>query len=99
MQIYEAIKNLGIFVVLWQLQKMKSLPRGFLFWTFVFLYGSVRFLLELLKDVPIVAFGLKWGQVWSIPMVLIGGYMLWRLLRNKNESLKAAAKTHTSEAK
>ncbi len=98
-QIYEAIKNLGIFVALWQLQRLKSLPRGMLFWAFVFLYGLIRFFLEFLKDVPVFAFGFKWGQVWCIPMVLVGGFMLWRLLRNKNESLKAAPEIHVVDAK
>lgn len=88
-QIYEAIKNFVIFVVLWQLRN-KKLPKGTLFWTFVFLYGSIRFLLEFLKVVPTYAFGLKWGQFWSIPMVALGGYMLWKLC-SKRESLKAAA--------
>ena len=89
-QIYEAIKNFFIFVVLWQLQHNlfakkvdQKLPKGTLFWLFVFLYGSIRFPLEFLKDkvaVPDYAFGLTWGQFWSIPMAVVGGYMLWRLL-------------------
>ncbi len=82
-QIYEAIKNFFIFVVLWQLQRQQRwrLPKGFLFWLFVFLYGSIRFLLEFVKDVPKYAFGLTWGQFWSIPMFLLGGYMLLKLLK------------------
>ncbi len=91
-QIYEAIKNFVIFVVLWQLlqQRKLKLPKGFLFWLFVFLYGSMRFVLEFVKVVPDYALGLTWGQFWSIPMVALGGYMLWKLL-SKRESLKAAA--------
>ncbi|MBI2580943.1 prolipoprotein diacylglyceryl transferase [Candidatus Woesearchaeota archaeon] len=93
-QIYEAIKTFFIFVVLWQLQK-KKLPKGTVFWTFVFLYGSIRFVLEFLKDevaVPDYAFGLTWGQFWSIPMLIVGGYMLWKLLKSfsKGEGLKAS---------
>ena len=90
-QIYEAIKNFVIFVVLWQLHNLfnkkvdQKIPKGTLFWTFVFLYGSVRFALEFVKEVPTYAFGLKWGQFWSIPMVAIGGYMLWKLC-SKRES-------------
>ena len=94
-QIYEAIKNFSIFVVLWQLQRLKGnkLPKGFLFWLFVFLYGSIRFVLEFLKDVPTYAFGLTWGQFWSIPMAAVGVYMLWKLLKqtmlfSKREDLK-----------
>ncbi len=83
-QIYESLKNFAIFAVLWQLQRQKKwqLPRGFLFWLFVFLYGSIRFPLEFLKDnaaVPDFAFGLTWGQAWSVPMIILGGCMLLRL--------------------
>ncbi len=89
-QIYEAVKNLVIFVILWQLQKRKLL-KGFLFWAFVFLYGSMRFFLEYVKDVPKYAFGLTWGQFWCIPMALVGGYMLWKLLGlSKRQNLKTA---------
>ncbi|HIG97801.1 TPA: prolipoprotein diacylglyceryl transferase [Candidatus Woesearchaeota archaeon] len=80
-QLYEAAKNFFVFGVLWLLQG-RALPKGFLFWLFVFLYGSIRFVLEFLKDdfaVPDYALGMTWGQVWSIPMVLLGGYMLLRL--------------------
>lgn len=83
-QIYEAIKNLFIFVVLWQLHRQQKwkLPKGFLFWAFVLLYGAIRFFLEFLKVVPTFAFGLTWGQFWSIPMIALGGYMLWKLYIN-----------------
>ncbi len=89
-QIYEAIKNFFIFVVLWQLQQQRKwkLPKGTLFWAFVFLYGSIRFFLEFVKVVPDYAFGLTWGQFWSIPMAVVGGYMLWKLLKPKREDLK-----------
>ena len=93
-QIYESIKNFAIFAVLWQLRN-RRLPKGTLFWLFVFLYGSMRFVLEFIKDVPDYVFGLTWGQLWSIPMVVVGGYMLWKLLKlssqnsfSKNEDLK-----------
>ncbi len=79
-QIYEAIKNLFIFAVLLQLQRRK-LPSGFLFWLFIFLYGAIRFPLEYLKIVPKFAFGLTWGQLWSIPMIIAGGFMLWKLTK------------------
>ncbi|MBI3037073.1 prolipoprotein diacylglyceryl transferase [Candidatus Woesearchaeota archaeon] len=90
-QIYEAIKNLFIFVVLWQLQQRKlKLPKGLLFWLFVFLYGSIRFVLEFVKVVPAYVLGLTWGQFWSIPMVALGGYMLWKSF-SKGEGLKESS--------
>lgn len=90
-QVYEAIKNLAIFAVLLQLEK-KKLPRGFLFWMFIFLYGLLRFLLEYLKVVPKFAFGLTWGQFWCIPMVIVGGFMLWKLKKAQAPAAETAAK-------
>ncbi|MEK6837441.1 MAG: prolipoprotein diacylglyceryl transferase family protein [Nanoarchaeota archaeon] len=71
----------------------QKLPKGFVFWTFVFLYGSIRFILEFVKVVPDYVFGLTWGQFWSVPMTFVGGYMLWKLLKpfSKHEGLKASA--------
>ena len=45
-QIYASIKNLTIFTVLW-LIKDKKLPKGFMFWSFVALYGLFRTVVEL----------------------------------------------------
>jgi phosphatidylglycerol:prolipoprotein diacylglycerol transferase len=81
-QLYEALKNIAIFGVLWQL-KGKKLPAGFLFWTFVALYGLLRFWLEFYKDLSPLFINLTWGQLWSIPMVLIGSFMLFRLWKGK----------------
>jgi phosphatidylglycerol:prolipoprotein diacylglycerol transferase len=77
-QLYEALKNLFIFGLLWWL-KDKKLPVGFLFWTFVTAYGLLRFWLEFYKDLPPLLLNLTWGQVWSLPMIIIGGYMLIKL--------------------
>jgi len=77
-QIYESIGNLATFFVLWPL-RYRKLPKGFLFWLFILLYGAIRFPLEYLKVVPTFAFGLTWGQVWCIPMIILGAFMLWKL--------------------
>ncbi len=77
-QLYESAKNFFIFGVLW-LVKGKALPKGFLFWLFIAMYGGIRFLLEFYKDLPPLLFGLTWGQVWSLPMLLVGAYFLHKL--------------------
>ncbi len=77
-QLYEAFKNFFIFEVLW-LMKGKALPKGFLFWLFITMYGGIRFLLEFYKDLPPLVFNLTWGQVWSLPMILMGAYFLHNL--------------------
>jgi phosphatidylglycerol---prolipoprotein diacylglyceryl transferase len=77
-QLYEAVGNLFTFGILWNLRNRK-LPKGFLFWLFILLYGVIRFPLEYLKIVPKFALGLTWGQFWCIPMVILGAFMLWKL--------------------
>lgn len=79
-QLYEAVKNFLIFEVLW-LTNGKSLPKGFLFWLFITLYGTLRFMLEFYKDLPPLLFSLTWGQVWSLPMIVVGAFMLLKLRR------------------
>lgn len=76
-QLYEALKNLFIFALLWIL-KDKNLKKGTLFWTFILSYGLLRFFLEFFKDLPTFA-NLTWGQWWSLPMIIIGGYMLYKI--------------------
>ncbi len=77
-QLYEALKNFFIFEVLW-LMKDKKLPSGFLFWSFVTMYGALRFIMEFYKDLPPLLFSLTWGQLWSLPMFLIGACFLYKL--------------------
>jgi len=82
-QIYESIKNLALFGLLWWMRG-KKLPTGTLFWTFITGYGLLRFWLEFYKDLPPLLWQLTWGQVWSIPMIVLGSYMLIRLWKRKD---------------
>jgi phosphatidylglycerol---prolipoprotein diacylglyceryl transferase len=79
-QIYEAIAMVAIFGLLWWL-KGKKLPDGTIFWSFIMAYGLLRFWLEFYKDLPPLLFGLTWGQLFCLPMILLGGIML--LFRKK----------------
>ncbi len=78
-QIYESGKNFLIFGMLWFL-KDKNLKKGTLFWLFILSYGTLRFIIEFWKDLPPFLFGLTWGQVWGVPMVIVGAYMLRKRL-------------------
>ncbi len=78
-QIYESGKNFLIFGMLWFLNN-KNLKKGTLFWLFILSYGTLRFIVEFWKDLPPFLFGLTWGQVWSVPMVLVGAYMLRKII-------------------
>jgi len=79
-QLYESMKNLFIFFVLF-FNRKKKFPDGFFFWNFVFLYGVLRFIIEFLREpdaqLGFIAFGLSMGQLLSLAMVLVAGYYLF----------------------
>ncbi len=81
-QIYESMKNLAIFFVLW-LIKDKELPKGFMFWSFVSLYGLLRTIVEFFRQpdeqISYIFGYFTMGQVLSFPLFLLGAYMLFRL--------------------
>jgi phosphatidylglycerol:prolipoprotein diacylglycerol transferase len=81
-QLYEAAKNFIIFLTLWFL-KDKKLPSGFLFWTFVTMYGFLRFWIEFVRapdpQLGFILFNLTMGQLLTLPMFIIGLCMLIKL--------------------
>jgi len=81
-QIYESIKNLLIFAALWTI-KDKKLPRGFMFWTFVTMYGFLRFFIEFFRQpdeqIGFLFGSLSMGQLLSLPLFLVGIFMLIKL--------------------
>jgi len=81
-QIYESIKNLIIFIFLLFLNK-KEQKKGIIFWSFILSYGILRFLVEFVKDMPIIFLNLKMGQLLSIPMIIISIYMLYKIKKEK----------------
>ncbi len=87
-QIYASIKNLTIFAILWFI-KDKKLPKGFMFWSFVTLYGLFRTIVEFFRapdeQIGFVFNYFTMGQLLSFPLFLIGLYMLFRL---KNKKVK-----------
>ncbi len=85
-QIYASIKNLTIFAVLWFI-KDKKLPKGFMFWIFVALYGLFRTIVEFFRQ-PDEQVGFLFnyftmGQLLSFPLFLLGIYMLYKLKKKK----------------
>lgn len=80
-QLYESAKNFVIFGVLWTLKNKETLKRGTLFWTFVFLYGTLRFFIEFVREpdpqVGFVLFGfLTMGQILTGIMALLAASIL-----------------------
>jgi prolipoprotein diacylglyceryl transferase len=82
-QLYEAFSYLILFFVLsrmyWTTDKKEKL--GYLFGAFMVALWSIRFLIEFLKE-PQVGARAEWilntGQLLSIPMILIGFWLLAR---------------------
>lgn len=80
-QLYQAfLEGAVMFTVLWLVSR-KPRPRYFVSGLFALMYGVFRFLVEFVR-VPdeglYVAFGwLTKGQILSVPLVLLGLYLLW----------------------
>jgi len=85
-QIYSSIKDLAIFGVLLFMSR-KKLPKGTMFWSFVALYGLFRTIVEFFRQpdsqLGLIFGNLSMGQLLSIPMFLIGGFMVFRIYFKK----------------
>ena len=85
-QLYEAFSYLILFFVLWYFywKTDKKQKEGFLFGVFMIALWSLRFCIEFLKEAQIegredwVFNSLNTGQVLSIPLVLIGVWLVFR---------------------
>ena len=71
-QIYEFFKNIIIFAALLLLSKRKGRKDGFLFFSFMLLYGLLRIIIELFRSPEIVIAEISMGQWLSIPLVIVG---------------------------
>ena len=85
-QIYASIKNLAIFAVLWFI-KDKKLPKGFMFWSFITLYGLFRTFIEFFRapdeQIGFIFNYFTMGQLLSFPLFILGLIMLFRLSKKK----------------
>jgi len=90
-QLYEAtLEGLVLFTVLW-LYSAKSRPRMAVSGLFLLLYGVFRFLVEFVRlpdpQLGYLAFGwVTMGQVLSLPMILVGAFLLWLAYRRATHS-------------
>ena len=89
-QLYEALCYLILFFVLWKFywKTDKKEKTGFLFGVFMIGLWSARFFIEFFKEAQVDGredwiFSLNTGQVLSIPLILIG---LWLMLRKTKAS-------------
>lgn len=91
-QLYESFSVFLLFVLLYWLWKKykEALPRGLLFGIFVTALFTFRFLVEFLKEVQVekeATMALNIGQQLSIPLIIIGLIILFRVWRNPKPAL------------
>ncbi|EJF08496.1 MULTISPECIES: prolipoprotein diacylglyceryl transferase [Pontibacter] len=91
-QLYESFSVFLLFVLLYWLWKKykEALPKGLLFGIFVTALFTFRFLVEFLKEVQVekeATMVLNIGQQLSIPLIIIGLFILFRVWRNPKPAL------------
>ena len=81
-QFYQSFYYLIIFLILFNLRKIKNYKEGLLFWSFLFLDGTLRFITEFFKDLPkdygFYFLGLNLAQYVSLIMILISIIPLYK---------------------
>jgi phosphatidylglycerol:prolipoprotein diacylglycerol transferase len=97
-QLYEAgLEGLLLFLILaFAVYRLKWLQRrGALVATFLIAYGLFRLSLENVRNpdvgMPDFPFGLTMGMLLSTPMILVGGWLLWKALK---EPVQVIDETH-----
>lgn len=81
-QLYEfALEGVVLFIACWWFSA-KPRPRGAVSGLFALGYGTFRFIVEFFREpdaqLGYLVGGLTMGQMLSLPLVLIGLYLLWR---------------------
>lgn len=89
-QLYESVSCLLLFILLFWMwfRKKENLEPGRIFGTFMIILWSLRFFYEYLKEVQvdseiefINSYGINYGQLYSIPLVLVGIIVLIQSFR------------------
>lgn len=82
-QLYESFKNLVIFLVLYNMRKIKNLSKGILFWSFVAIFSLFRFIVEFFKEFQILdpKYLLTMGQYLSIPFFIVAVIFIIKILK------------------
>lgn len=87
-QLYEALAYISIFAILmfmyWKRSAWKQ--QGLVFGTFLILLFGARFFVEFIKlgqTARDSVYSINTGQMLSIPFVLLGCFIVWKVLRNK----------------
>jgi phosphatidylglycerol:prolipoprotein diacylglycerol transferase len=79
-QLYESSKNLGLAGLLLGVREWLRPPPGVVFWSFVMLYGWIRFGLMFLRQEEVVWRGFTLSQIFSGLMGILGVIMVAQVL-------------------
>ena len=88
-QLYEALLEGVVLLVVLLLLARKKRADGFMFGIFMIGYGLFRFAVEFVRE-PDAQLGLilgpfTMGQALSVPLVLLGGWFVWRAMRAERD--------------
>ena len=95
-QLYESVSCVILFAFLFWLwyRDKANLPAGRIFGIFMIVLWSLRFAYEYLKEVQVSSeldfiekYGINYGQLYSIPLVLVGIVVLILSFRNKKQEV------------
>lgn len=90
-QLYESAKNFALAGCLLLVRERLRPPRGVISWSFIGLYGWIRFGLMYLREEDIVWGGLTLSQIFSGLMGILGTTMLVVMLVRSSADRKSAA--------
>lgn len=91
-QLYEfSLEGVALFIILWVYAR-KPRPTGAVSGLFLLCYGIFRFLVEFVREPDVqlgyLAFGwVTMGQILSLPMILLGIWLLWWSHQKQNGGL------------
>jgi phosphatidylglycerol:prolipoprotein diacylglycerol transferase len=88
--VYDAIINLAIFTIIWQLRK-RGLPNGVAFALFGALYAGSRFMISYMRQERVWFWGLQEAQVVAIVALVASVTALIILLRRSRQTMTAVA--------
>ena len=80
-QIYEAILDILTLPILLYLYKRKPAD-GVVAWTWFTLYGITRTIAEMWRHTDFSFYGITGGQLYAIPMIVLGPIMIWYCIRH-----------------
>lgn len=75
--LYESCLNFLVFIILFVFFKLKIFKPKIIFSLYLIFYGLIRFLLEFLRtDHTLMVLGIRWPQIFSLGLVLIGAILI-----------------------